>query len=400
MKRIGRLTPCTSRGIERMRWPWLLILAAGLGACLGNPVAENSDCALGRTTTTDPLVVPACLHIQGIISVQDRDSAVTTLQSALQLRDVYTRNDSSSIDFNKRADLTRSVARVGEFYARGLFGDSARFHRLMDHVRVTMEYVQGPTYLSTTTTILWPVRTPYLAWSYYFYIGIFFQPVTTALAVVDVLPRANAPTDSITGISRRLYAYALWRRWGTTHFPVWEYEFPWTSGGVSVDAPWVSGMAQGMALLLFTESYRRTLDPNWLVRAQEVLRSFQVTWDHGGVLLPDTMTGYWWEEYHPVVRVWNGSVQALIAVGYYAQVTGDQTASRMFDRGIESLKYWTPRYDSGYWTYYSLTQGFNTKAYHAFCIRLLDLLYTLKADPWIKATADRWRSYTAPPGVP
>ena len=77
----------------------------------------------------------------------------------------------------------------------------------------------------------------------------------------------------------------------------------------------------------------------------------------------------------------------------------DTAAMRMYGRGVEAVKYYTPRYDTGSWTYYSLTGWLNTRAYHAFEVQLLDALYVQNQDLWFKTTADRWRSYTPPPGV-
>jgi hypothetical protein len=222
--------------------------------------------------------------------------------------------------------------------------------------------------------------------------------------VAHLLPRPSFPTDSLLALADGLYRYALWREHDGLRFPVWEYLFPWTSGGVRLESPWISGMSQGMVMSILTEAYRRTGLPEWKVRALETLHSFTVTWSNGGVLLDDTTHGYWWEEFDPAVMIWNGSVQALVDVGFLWTVTGDTGVRRMFDRGIESVKHHTPRYDTGSWTRYSLTQGGNSVAYHNYHIALMDVLFSQTGDPWFKATADRWRSYTPPvsrsPGAP
>jgi len=118
-----------------------------------------------------------------------------------------------------------------------------------------------------------------------------------------------------------------------------------------------------------------------------------------GVLLPDTTHGYWWEQFNPIVQVWNGSAQAVVGIGYFYRVTHDLEVKRLFDRGIEALKYYTPYYDTGRWTLYSRTHGYNSIAYHRGSVEILEALYSLSGDIWFKATADRWRGYAAPPGV-
>ena len=343
--------------------------------------------------------VPDCLYARHVISADDRNNAMPVVSAAEAIQSLYGADTGNIASFYKAAEVTRALTHLSEYYARGLFQDSARFHRMLDHVTVTLSYV-AQSGSRQEYDEFWPAATPYLAWVYYASAGVHFQPTTTAHAVIpSTLPRSTLLMDSLLAIADNLYSHALWRSWSGMRFPVWEYQFTWTSGGITNLAPWISGMAQGLALELFAEAYRRTGDQSWLRRGREVLNSLRVDWDHGGVLLPDTSHGYWWEEFNPVTRVWNGSVQALIGVGYFWQVTGDSVVKRMFDRGLEALKYYTPSYDTGNWTLYSLTQGYNTVSYHNYEIAELDVLYSMSGDPWCKTIADRWRSYTPPPGA-
>ncbi len=372
-------------------------VAAAAFACISQPTDPlvQVDCRYGRITPSQD--VPTCLHSQSVISQADRESAAHTIAGVFSLRDSFA-TDTSQAAFNKAAELTRALQHVADFYSRREFNDSARFHRMMDHLLVTKEYVRGTTirYIGGRA---WPAATPWLSWQYYANNGIYFQPVNTIQLVVYIIPHLYPSTDSILQMAEPIYRYALWRQSAGRHFPVWEYDFPWNSGGVSVQAPWTSGMAQGMALDLFTEAYHRTGNPIWRNRAYQVLNSFLVSWNDGGVLLPDTSHGYWWEEYHPTVQVWNGSVIALISVGYFAKVMGDSAAQRMFDSGVQAVKFYTPFYDTGTWTLYSRTQGYNSIAYHGLCVRLMDQLYVMTSDPYFKTVADRWRAYVPPPGV-
>jgi hypothetical protein len=56
-------------------------------------------------------------------------------------------------------------------------------------------------------------------------------------------------------------------------------------------------------------------------------------------------------------------------------------------------------YDTGSWTRYSRTGGYNSIAYHNVCVEILEAFYAQTADPWFKAVADRWRTYVPPAGV-
>jgi hypothetical protein len=383
---------------RELAFAWTLLTVASV-ACRSTdssaPIILTPPCEQGIYAA--PLAVPACLEATNIITPSDRQAAAQVLMTAATLDDSL-RADTGIQSFNKASELTRALQHVSDFYGRRLFDDSARFHRMIDHVAVTVEYVRG-------TTIRWvngrafPQRTPWLSWQFYPNVGFFFQPVNTMQFLEYLLPRASSPTDSIVQTAEHMYDYAMWRDAGGRPFPVWEYDFTWTSGGVTADAPWISGMAQGLALALFSEAYLRTGRPVWRARTYEVLNSFYVPWDRGGVLLPDTSRGYWWEEFHPTVQVWNGSAWALLGLGYMRSVMHDPEVDRLYQRGVDALKYYTPFYDTGSWTLYSRTQGYNSVAYHNLCIRIMDEFYLQNGDPWFKEVADRWRSYVPPPGV-
>jgi hypothetical protein len=370
----------------------LLSGCAGDGATWG-PDLAGASCG---SPSRDVLEVPDCLLARGIIDAADHDSNTRLLRVA-HARAELLKSLRSAESFEKGSRISRSVALVGAMHQRGLLDDSARFHRIMDIVSVALEVAEGRALISAGK--IRPAATPHLVWYNYPKVGAFFQPVTTSQLVAHLLPRQSVPTDSLLNIADRLYRYALWRQHGTLQFPVWEYQFPWTSGGVRVESPWISGMSQGLVMSIFTEAYRRTQLPEWKTRAYETFNSFQVTWSQGGVMLDDTTRGYWWEEFHPEVKIWNGSVQALVDVGFLWTVTQDTMVKRIFDRGIESLKHYTPEYDTGSWTLYSLTQGHNSVAYHDYHVALMDVLYSQTGDPWFKATADRWRNYSPPPGT-
>ena len=371
------------------------LLVMGLLSFASAQQQANGACA--SRWLLDPRDISGCLYREGVLSLADRDSANRVFDSVARLQDSLTK-DPSNASFERAAEVSRALAHISDFYSRRLFGDSSRFHRMLDHLLVTAEHARG-TIRKTPDGRLWPQTTPYLSWVVYPGLGIYFQPVTTAHSLAYLIPRKNAPTDTVLAFAEHAYRYALWRTRGGYRFPVWEYDYTMNSGTVINDAPWISSQAQGGMLALFAEAYERTGARVWRDRAFEVLNSFRVEWDSGGVLVSDTSHGYWWEQYNPLVRVWNGAAQAVVAIGYLYQVTHDSSAKRMFDRGIDAMRYYTPYYDTGRWTIYSRTHGYESVAYHRGDIEILEALYTLSGDPWFKAAAERWRTYVPPAGV-
>ncbi|MEP7325492.1 MAG: D-glucuronyl C5-epimerase family protein [Gemmatimonadota bacterium] len=374
---------------------YLLVALALAGCSADSATHPGADCP--PVDLTDAPAVATCLFDRHIISAKDRDSALALFGVAESTADSF-RALGDAVSHEQSARILRALASVTGFQSRGLFGDSARFHRIMDVVSVAIEIAEGRVPLMGAGTVR-PGATPHLVWFSYPGIGVFFQPVTTVQTVAYIIPQAGMPTDSFVNIAEQMYHYALWREVAGVRFPVWEYDFTWTSGGVTNEAPWISGMNQGVVVELFAECFKRTGNPIWRDRAYEVLNSMKVNWSQGGVRLDDTTHGYWWEEFHPIVQVWNGSVNAVIGVGHLWEVTQDPEVKQMFDRGIEAIKYYTPQYDTGTWTLYSRTEGLNTVGYHNVCIAMLDVLFAQTGDQWFKDTADRWRGYTPPAGV-
>lgn len=367
-------------------------------ACDGGPQSPfdvGEECA--PVASNNLSEIPACLERAGIIAEGDRVHADSVFTDALRVRDSVAESDRADA-FTAASSITTAAQHVTDFYARGLFDDSTRFNRMVDHIAITIDYVTGQGVTLPSSNFA-PVSTPYLIAHVYPGIGVFIQPVSTIQTVTSILSRPEVSTDSVVAVANAIYRNAIWHESPLGRIPIWEYQFTATTGSVTLLPPWRSGMAQGLALVLFTDAWQRTGDEQWKARAFDVFRSMQVAYNDGGVRLDDTTHGFWWLEYHPTVMVWNGAVQALAGIVYFAYATQDPVALEAAARGIEAVKYYTPAYDPGFWTYYSRTQGLNTRFYHNFHIQLCDKLYEITGDPWFKETADRWRNYTPPPGV-
>jgi hypothetical protein len=379
----------------------VVLVLLGLANCIrADQIESSSDgtCAIGLAL--EATRVPSCLLQRQVIDAALSSRAESVLLAATNLRDSL-RTYVDTATFRKAADMTRALTHVVEFYTRGLLDDSSRFNRIIDHVTVSQQFVSGRLTQNPTYTLRWSSpRTPGLVWVYYPNNGLFFMPVSTYQSRFMIFPAASTQTDSLAVTAAGMERYLMHRTFNGTTFGVWEYDFYWQTAGIFLALPWVSAMAQGGGMVLFSEMYRRTGDMKWRQDAYEVFNSYKVHWENGGVWLSDTVHGYWWDEYDPVDRVWNGSVLALIDLGFFANVMGDTVAQSMYQRGIDAVKYWTRFYDTGSWTLYSLNQGLNSRFYHQWQITLLDTLYQQTQDPWFSTLATKWRSYTPPPGVP
>lgn len=370
-----------------------------LAACGGDPVDETPlDAACDRTIERPAASVLRCVHADGIITTAQLEAALAVVALGEAIIDSLEQPSGGADDQYYRASWIRNaLGRFAEYHAQGLLGDSGRVGRLADVVQVNADYARD--LLPRDGERVFPPLTPHLTWVFYPSIGVYFQPVTTIENAIGIpLPDAAVSTDTMLAIGNATWSYATWRTGAHGAFPVWEYNFSFLSD-VQKRAPWVSSLAQGEALKLYVELFRRTGDATHAARAADVFRSFRTPWSEGGILVDDTTHGYWWDEYDPRMRTWNGSMAALVAVGLHAEVSGDPEVLHFATRGREAAKYWTPSFDTGEWTTYSLLAGYVTVAYQRWHVMLADALYQQTGDPFWAETRDRWASYTPPPGL-
>jgi hypothetical protein len=126
---------------------------------------------------------------------------------------------------------------------------------------------------------------------------------------------------------------------------VWEYYFPF--GGAS---PWVSGMAQAVGAQAFARAAS-------LVTGDSADLLSEATGSFRAVprLTMQLAAGPWIRLYsfskNPVL---NAQLQSVVSLQTYAQATGDPSASSLATQMEEAAAATVSRFDTGYWTYYSL----------------------------------------------
>ena len=174
----------------------------------------------------------------------------------------------------------------------------------------------------------------------------------------------------------------------------WEYAFDYPGSR----APWLSGMAQGVAIQALARAWQVTHDPEDLALAQRALPGLGRSLAAGG-LLGSAASGRWWPLYaeHPSLRVLNGDLQTVISLFDYAAITGDAKALAWAQDGARAAAALLPRYDTGAW---SLYQGSREAplSYHDLMTLQLQQLALKTGDPVFRTYADRFALYriTAP----
>ncbi|HKC77729.1 MAG TPA: D-glucuronyl C5-epimerase family protein, partial [Gaiellaceae bacterium] len=167
---------------------------------------------------------------------------------------------------------------------------------------------------------------------------------------------------------------------------VWEYYFPFGGG-----SPWASGMAQAVGAQAFVRAAALVPEDSTIF-LQEAAQAFRAV----PGLTMNLAAGPWIRLYsfskNPVL---NAQLQSVISLQTYAQATGDAAATALAARMEAAAAATVSRFDTGYWTYYSLAGNPAPLSYHKFVVRLLQKL--APADPRFAQAADRFATYLRQP---
>jgi len=180
---------------------------------------------------------------------------------------------------------------------------------------------------------------------------------------------------------------------------------------------WVSGMAQGQALSLFSRTYRITGDRSFIEAGRKALTFLQVPLDQGGPMAtlaainPDWSEDIFFEEYvlDPPVYTLNGFIYVLLGLYDWSKLPDGTIpdaeralAADLFRRGLASLEKLLPLYSPDLWSVYDLgylTHGGEphySARYHGTHIYQLTVLAGISGSAIIGNTAARWASWVDP----
>lgn len=178
------------------------------------------------------------------------------------------------------------------------------------------------------------------------------------------------------------------------------FDFAWPKYGAAPG--WRSAMAQGEALSVLLRAEHMMPGSSYGDAAERAAAPFFHSIQEGGVVWRSESSVFLEEianEHAP--HVLNGCIFALWGAWELQQCTGDARLAPLVEQTVQTLRNWLPRFDSGWWSLYSLMRCANGRAhvatlkYHAFHIAQLRVLARMFGDDVFTETADRWSEYLA-----
>jgi hypothetical protein len=151
-----------------------------------------------------------------------------------------------------------------------------------------------------------------------------------------------------------------------------------------LNAPWYSGMTQGVALSYLYRYYHLTKDKTALVKMRQIARFMIRMQDNKGTI-GKTPEGYLWIEEYPNSKkspqVLNGFINGLIGLAEYLEVfPADTAARRVHNAAYQSLLHTLHKYDTPTWTNYNRTNSGVSNEYMRYQLTQMEHLLDYYGD--------------------
>ncbi|KAL7080493.1 hypothetical protein ACQ4LE_000038 [Meloidogyne hapla] len=166
---------------------------------------------------------------------------------------------------------------------------------------------------------------------------------------------------------------------------------------------WYNAMAQGHALSLLARAFNATGDERFLMSGEKACALFELPSTKGGI--KNQLFGYDWYEEYPTLPtgtfVLNGFIYSLIGLNDFSFYKN--FSKKLFFNGMNSLRSLLPLFDTGQRSLYDLRHvqlNGNVRPniarwdYHSLHITLLDWLYLITKENFLKEMSKRWVEYS------
>jgi hypothetical protein len=230
------------------------------------------------------------------------------------------------------------------------------------------------TWYRVTGNAYWP---PYIAWYGLIQLGHYLRGGDEA--------NLNAFLKQVSWLEE----HAVLRSDGAV---VWPMDFDYPNGKIVLKAPWISAYSQGLVISAMVRAWRLTKRPQLLELLKNSAKVFALDVEDGGVRVSlDRHTLYTETPGGPVPGILDGFMTSLIGLHDLYSETNDPVVGRLFEEGIDGLKYALPRWDyENKWSWYGCRAYLSPPAYHNLNCLLLEVLARLSNEPLLAEYARQW----------
>lgn len=245
-----------------------------------------------------------------------------------------------------------------------------------------------------------------------YYGKYYYNPVTTSNVALSEYGKFIKNNDEKNKEKFLVLADALIKMQNKDGSFRYTFDFKKPEYNIVLKKGWVSAMAQGEALSVYSRAFILTKNEKYLIAGKKSLEFLQVSKSNGGVMtdLGDISKklkkNIWFEEYVTNKNNYtlNGYMFTLLGIYDWSKINanndyGQKKATGLFIQGISSLKEMLKKYDLGGFTMYDLSH-YTMKIpphmvanYHAIHIYQLQALYSITLDTYLKNTKNKWASY-------
>lgn len=173
---------------------------------------------------------------------------------------------------------------------------------------------------------------------------------------------------------------------------VWTYDFDWIEGPCVLRAPWISAMAQGLAMSALVRAHRITGKAHLLELAGGASRVFATDIEAGGVRTIE-QGAVLYEEYpaFPAPRVLDGFLFSLLGLYDLFIESADPAVFRFFAQGVDGLAQTLPFWNfRDKWSWYGARRYLCPPHYNALNRALLESLARVSGNHTLDEYARTW----------
>ena len=173
------------------------------------------------------------------------------------------------------------------------------------------------------------------------------------------------------------------------------YYFNWRQAWYPlVKGKFTSGISSGRAIEALLVAFQFTKDSSALQLAQQLMRGYYLPIQHGGFTYQEK-NGWWFEEIADsslqTPRILDGHIYALLGVQKLWEITKQDSAKTLVDKGLQALKNQLTFYDAGNnIIYYDIYKKQADKKYQHILVQQMKELWQITGDTTFKNYYTKW----------